>query len=103
MMLDAPQLLCHVLGRKNEVRAPRIDGAARHSIVFGCDGVLGEGDASFRLDVLHAGRAICSRAGKDDANCAAFALLGKGVHKKIHRQMLARRFATRRQLKNAIS
>jgi hypothetical protein len=95
IMLDAPQLLRHVLWRKNEVRTPRIDGAARHSVVFGRGGVLGEGDPPSALNVLHAGRAIRSLAGKNDGNCAAFALLGKGVHEEIHRQMLARRFAAR--------
>lgn len=62
-------------------------------------GSRGEGDAPFRLDVLHAGSAIRSRAGKDDGNCPALTHLGKRVHEEIDRQLLTRRSAARRQLK----
>nr|WP_263338930.1 hypothetical protein [Acidicapsa dinghuensis] len=102
MVLDTPQLCRYVSWRKNEIGASGIDGASRHSIIFRSGRVLGESDAPFRLDVLQARSAIGACARKNDPNGAPFSLLGERPHEEVNREMLPRRFAPRRQLKDAV-
>ena len=68
---------------QNEIDGAGRDGAARHPLIFGLVGILGDDETAHFLDRLGADAAIVAGAGKDDANGTLAEILGERLQQHV--------------------
>ena len=78
----------HFSRRQFEVHHAGGDDAARHAIVLGGFGFLGQHQAALTLDFARPQRAVAAGAGEHDANGPLVLVLCQGTEEKINRQAL---------------
>jgi hypothetical protein len=97
---EAGELRGDLVRAQDEVHTPGGDRAARHAVMPGRARILGEGDASFRLDRLHSERPVRGRAGQDHADGRAPLNLRQRAQEGVDRHVLAPRSAARDRLQH---
>ncbi len=73
--LSRGELKVHQTGRQ---------GAAGHSVIFGCGWILDHDHASLALDGPHAQRAVAAGAGKHNPDGPLMLILGQGAEEKVN-------------------
>ena len=84
------------------VHQPGGDGAARHAVEFGGNGVLDHDHAALSLDGAHAQCAVASGAGENDADGPLALVLGERAKEEVDGQALAARLGRFQELQRAV-
>ena len=85
---DANDLLRDLARRQREIDEARRDRGARHAVELRAL-ILRECDSAFRFDSGQTGRAVASRSGEHDADCARAFIVGERSQADVDRQKAA--------------